>query len=211
MSWEEESYRREEETENLTPQQKEAMIKEQQKRREKEYRRGRRIVLAMLALYVGMQVISLGIEIFSKVGEGPLTGYFVVWMIRIGIVAFFVYAIWHGERWVRRIFSAVLALSVLFGIQKIFTLDIVRTDYSKPGIHSTHVIYISEEGGSKGWEALSGSEIRSLQKSEDERVKVERMVFLTTLVSIAISGAYLYVLVGSRAAREFFSEQQAGW
>ena len=202
-NWEEERTVYEEE---MTPQQKEEAVKAAQERREKEFERGRKIILAMMVVYVAMNVLNAVFN-FCVAEPGRRGGYMTLGLIDIILAALIAYNLYNGKRWARVVFAFFIVLNILCTLSFIFKLDIGRTDYSKPSGNVT-IVY-SNGKAVRSWE-LGTVELEKMQKQEDARALLHRILMVESLVLLAVRAGYLYLLFLYHPVREFFYWQDSG-
>lgn len=204
-SWEEERPVYEEE---LTLEQKELAKKAAKEHLQKEYERGRKTIVIMMSVYVGMKILATLLNVFVIADVGQRLGYFMIALPEIGIALFIAYNLYHGKQWARMLFGLLLAFSIINLLGNIMSLDIGRTDYTRaPG--NTTLIY-SEGKVVEVWE-LGEAEISEMQKQEDARAMAHRVVAGMYMVFLAVEIAYFYLLFAYHPVKEFLYGQETSF
>ncbi len=194
--------------EKLTPEQKELAKEAAKEHLQKEYERGRKTLVIMMSIYVGMKILAALLNIFVIADVGQGMGYFMLALPEIGIALLIAYNLYYGKQWARVILGFLLAFSIVNLLGTIMSLDIGRTDYTRaPG--NTTLVY-SEGKIVKVWE-LGEKEISEMQKQEDMRAMAHRIVTGTYLVFIAVEIAYFYLLFAYHPVKEFLYGQETSF
>lgn len=202
QSWEDERPIYEKE---LTAEEREAQAKAASERLEKECERGRKTVLIMMSLYVGMILLGMILNLFVVADAGQGTGYLLVSLPSLGIALLIAYNLYNGKEWAKVIFAILLGLSILLLLGEIGNLDIGRTDYSRSSDHIT-LIYSNGEMV-ESWE-LDEAELAKMQNREDVRAMMHRIVLGIDLVFLAVRISYFYLLFFYHPVKEFLYAQE---
>lgn len=204
-SWEEERPIYEEE---LTPQQKELAREAAKEHLQKEYERGRKTIVIMMSIYVGIKILAALLNIFVIADAGQRMGYFTLSFLEIGFALFIAYNLYHGKTWARILFGILLAFSIVNLLGNLMSLDIGRTDYTRaPG--NTTLIYSGGEVVQV--RELGEKKISEMQKEEDARAMAHRIAAGMYLIFMAVEIAYFYLLFAYHPVKEFLYGQETSF
>ncbi|MDE7326718.1 MAG: hypothetical protein K2N63_10635 [Lachnospiraceae bacterium] len=196
--------------EEMTPQQRELAVEAAKERLHKEYERGRKTIIIMMGLYVGMRILGVLINVFFIADSGQRLGYLMLALLTLGFALMVAYNLYHGKIWARVLFSILLGFSILLLIGEIMKLDIGRTDYSKEP-DSSRVTLVYSDGKLVESFKLGEAELAKMQEQEDMRVTVHRIVMGIDLVFLAVQGVYFYLLYFYHPVKEFLYGQETSF
>ncbi|MDE7326719.1 MAG: hypothetical protein K2N63_10640 [Lachnospiraceae bacterium] len=197
-----------EELTELTPQRRKERERQEQEKKEEDCVRGRRVLLGILILYIGIQIVSKALGFYSALNENKAVGYVFQTIIQVILIVVLVRGLWRGREWARVFFAIVMVLGMLYGGKEVVKLIFIR-ESSQAFTWGVYEDTLELDAG-YGTKSVFDyeKEARARYKEwEEERARYRKRKVAAHFGDIVICAGWLYVLYGYNPVKVFFDCQ----